>query len=106
GPHNHLFAPGIQTNDVKRGWTSDAKSAALADCIVDDAVVAPHHTAVDMDDIAGLRRPWLQALDNAGVTPLGNEADILTVRLVRHRQVKLAGERPHVCLGHTAQGKA
>ena len=58
-----------------------------------------------MHDVAGLRCSGLQALDDARVPPLRNEADVLAVRLVRYRQIEIASQGAHFALGHGAQRK-
>ena len=61
---------------------------------VDDAVVAAGHLAVQIDDIAGLGRAGMQFFDDAGIRPVGNEADVLAVRLFGDRQPEPFGVPP------------
>ena len=53
---DHLRRVGVEPDDVERLADRDAEAAALADGVVDDALVAAEHAAVEMDDLAGPRR--------------------------------------------------
>ena len=46
---------GVEMDDIERLAGGDADAAALADRVVQDAVMAAEHAAVDMDDVA---RDW------------------------------------------------
>src|SRR5581483_2378482 len=76
------------------------------DRVVDDARVPAEHAAVDVHDVTGLSGAGLQPLDDVGVVPLRNEADVLAVRLVGHRQRKPPGQHPHLRLAIAAERKA
>ncbi len=65
---------------------------ALADGVMDDAVVAAEHAAVQMDDVARHRRARAQALDDVGVTAARHEADVLAVGLVGDGQAEAPRE--------------
>ena len=41
---------GVDFHDIKRLTRGDAKAAALADCVVDDAVMLPQNPAIKMHD--------------------------------------------------------
>ena len=68
--------------------------------------MAAEHPAVDMDDIAGLRSARTQALDHLRIAPGGHEADILAVRLLRHRQSEVSGELARLVLLEAAEREA
>src|SRR4029077_20914880 len=67
GSHDDLVALGIETDDVKRLRARDFETAALADGVADNAVVASDPAAVDVHDVAGLQRAWLEALDDGRI---------------------------------------
>ena len=80
--------------------------APLADGVVDDAVVAAEHAAVEM---RRCRRPGgvrLQPLDDVGVAALRHEADVLAVGLVGDGSPICARERAHLGLGQAAEREA
>ncbi len=51
---------GIEVDDIERLADRDADAAALADGVVDDALMAAEHPAIDMDDVARLAGARLQ----------------------------------------------
>src|SRR6266581_5878697 len=59
---------------------------------MDDAVMPAQHPAVEIDDLARLRGAGPQPLDDVGITAGRDEADVLAVVLVRHRQIEPAGK--------------
>ncbi len=98
GPTTTRRRRGIEPHDVERLADREAEAAALADGVVDDALVAAEHAAVEMDDLAGLRGAGPQPLDDVAVAPLRHEADVLAVGLVGDREAELAGERARLVL--------
>jgi len=103
---DHPAAGGIQVHDVERLAGGDADTAALADGVVDDALVAAKHAAVDVHDVAGLGGAGLQALDDLGIAAVGDEADVLAVMLVGDGKAKRARRRPRLGLGQSAEREA
>src|ERR1700738_2940288 len=91
---------------VERPARRDAEAAPLPDGEVNDAVVAAEHAAVKIDDVAGRGGAGPQALDHVGVAPGRNEADVLAVVLLGHREIEAARERAGLGLGHLAERKA
>src|SRR4051812_34246910 len=71
-----------------------------------DAVMFADGSAVEIDDIAGLKRIRLQPADDVGVAPGRHEADVLAVLLVGDRQSKTPRQFAGLWLGHVAEGKA
>ncbi len=49
---DHAAAGGVEMHDVERLARGDADAAALADRVVQDAVMAAEHAPVDVDDVA------------------------------------------------------
>ena len=98
---------GLQADHVERRLrTAQPQAAALADGVVDDAVVAAGHAAVRIDDLAGLGGARAQGLHDPGVGAVRHEADVLAVRLGGHGEAQAPGQRAGLGLGPSAQGKA
>jgi hypothetical protein len=83
----------VQPHDIERVAAAEAETAALADRVVDDALMAAENGAGEVDDVAGLRGARAQLLDHRGIAARRHEADVLAVGLVRHGQAELDGER-------------
>src|SRR3546814_7909764 len=65
----------LQAHDEQRlAFAADAKAAALADGVVDDALVAAQHAAVEVHDLAGIGRARTQLLHHRGIGALRHEA--------------------------------
>ena len=88
--HYDLVALGIEADHEQRLGSGDLQAAALADRVVDDALVAAEVAAVDVHDIAGLQRAGLQTLDDAGVAALRHKANVLAVGLFCDGRAELA----------------
>ena len=66
------MAGGVQADDVEgvalvAFLAADAQALPLADRVMDDAVVAAHDAAVDMDDVAGFYGAGAELLHHLGV---------------------------------------
>src|SRR5262245_29635213 len=96
----------VEPHHVERMAGRDAEPAPLADGEMDDAGVPAEPAAVEIDDVAGLGRAWLEPLDHLGVAAGRHEADVLTVMLVGDRKPELACELAGLRLGLVAEGKA
>src|ERR1700676_4751283 len=86
--HGDAAAGRLQPHHIERRASGDAQSAALADGEMDDALMLPDGAAVEVDDIARLKRIRPQAADDLGIAPGRDEADVLTVLLVSDRQAE------------------
>ena len=65
------------------------------------------HAAIGMNEFAGFGGIWAQLIHQRIIAPGGHEADILTVRLFRHRQAKPCGGSAHRgFVWHVTQGEA
>ena len=53
-PDDHARLGRVERDDIERFGRGDAEAAALADRVMEDAVVAAKHAPVDMHDVAGL----------------------------------------------------
>src|SRR3546814_8335571 len=91
-------------------WSSDvcssdlhADAAALADRVMEDAVMPAEHAPVDMDDLAAKRRVRLHLVDDVRIAALRHEADVLAVGLLGHHKAHILGKRPHLPLRHAAE---
>ena len=84
----------------------DAEAAALADGEMDDAVMAAEHTAVEIDDVAGLGGAGPQPLDHFGVAAGRHEADVLAVLLVGDLEAKAPRQFARLRLAHLAEREA
>ena len=84
-----------------------AQPAPLADRVVDDAAMLAKHIAREIDNLTGVCRTGAQLFDHRRIVAVGNEADVLTVRLVRHRQPIFRRQGPRLGFrGEVAQRKA
>src|SRR5690242_7838584 len=75
-----------------------------------DARVFAQHPAFAVLDLSArtLRRDSLLAeigVDEARIVAIGDEADLLAIRLLGHRKTQLARQLAHLRLGHFAQRK-
>lgn len=104
--HDHPPAGGVELDDEQRLAGRDPEATALADGVVDDALVPPEHAPIQMNDLARLRRVGAQSLDHVGILALRHEADVLAVVLVGHFQAEVARHRPHLRLRQAAERKA
>ena len=74
--------PGIDLRDVAAVRGRNAESAALAERVVDDPLVAPQDIALCVHKIAGRTLNAAVALDEARVVAVRNKADVLAVVLL------------------------
>ena len=79
---------------------------ALADSELHDAVMAAHHRARQINDLAGIVGFGPELAHHRGIVAVGHEADVLAVRLLGDRQVEALGERPGLALGHGTEREA
>src|SRR3954447_9868668 len=96
----------VEADDVKRFADGEPEPAPLPDRVMDDAAVAAEHAAVEVDDVAGARRPGLQPLDDLAVMALRYEADVLAVGLVGDAEPELPGEPARLGLAELAEREA
>ncbi len=89
---DHLALRRIEPHHIERLAIGDAEAAALADGEMDDAVMAAETAAIDMHDIARLRRIGPEPQDHVGIAAFRHEADVLAVGLLRHRQSERGGD--------------
>ena len=91
------FASARPSEHVERLGRGDADAAALADGEVVVAVVAPDHGAVAVHDLAraASRRRAVAAQERAPAEA-GDEAEVLALALVGHRQAGVARELAHL----------
>src|SRR6478609_6056393 len=97
---------GVKPDHIKRMARGDAEPAPLADGEMDDAGMRAENAAVEIDDVAGLGRPRLEALDHLGVAARRYEADVLAVVLVGHRERKLTRKFARLRLSPVSERKA
>jgi len=109
-PDDDAAGLGLQPHHVDRfagvGAAADTEAAALPHGKVDHPLMAAEHGAVEVHDLARPRRLRAQLLDQPGVGPVRDEADVLAVRLLRYRQPQAPGQRPHRVLVPGAQREA
>ena len=97
----------VDAGDPARDAVADAEAAALADREAMDAAVLGQRRALGVDDPPGLSAAGRRlALDEAGVVTVGDEADLLALRLLGDRQAESTGMRAHLALGEVAERKA
>src|SRR5207342_1686326 len=98
---------GFDSNDVERLLlSSDLDAAALADGEMDDAAVATKNLAIDVYNLARRLRFGTEPLDEAGIVPIGNEADVLAVGLRGHFKPKVGRDPADFIFGQVAKRKA
>ena len=98
---------GLDSNDVERLLlSSDLDAAALADGEMDDAVVATKNLAIDVYNLARRLRFGTEPLDEAGIVPVGNEADVLAVGLRSHFKPEVGRDPADFIFGQVAKRKA
>ena len=73
---------------------------------MNDPGVASDNLARTVHDLSCRIRLGAEALDEAGIVAVGDEADVLAVGLVGHDQPRLGSQRPHLRLGQFADRKA
>ena len=96
----------IEMHDIERIARRNTNAAALADRIMDNAFMAPEHTAIDMDDIAGVGGFRLQLGNNIGIFALRHKADVLAVLLIGNGQAEFLGNGAGFRLGQAAEREA
>src|SRR5581483_7130498 len=96
---------GVDLDDVARLGGREEQPAALADRVVDEAAVRAEHLAVAIEDWARADRVWRVPGDEAAVVVVGDEADLLALRLVGCHESELARPGAHLVLRHPAEGE-
>src|SRR3982074_2567803 len=96
---------GVKPYHIKRMARGDAESTPLADGEMDDAGMCAEHAAVEVDDVAGLGRTGLEALDHVGVPARRYEADVLAVVLVGHGESEPGAKLARPRFGPVAERK-
>src|SRR3546814_6450797 len=76
--------------------SSDLQTFPLADRIVDKALVPAKHPAIDMDDRPAFVGIGPDLAHNARIVAIGDETDVLAVRLQRHGKIKRFRNFPHL----------
>ena len=97
---------GVDRDDIERLARRHAQTPPLPDGEVDDAAVAAEHPPLAIDDLAGLRGLRTQLRHHVLVAPVGHEADVLAVGLLRHVKPEGGGHRAHLVLGESAKREA
>ena len=102
---NDAARAGVEMDDIERLAGGDADAAALADRVVQNAIMAAEHAAVQMNDIARQRRVRLQLVDDIGIFALRHETDVLAVGLFGDDEAHVLGELPRFRLSEIAERK-
>ncbi|MDQ1643937.1 MAG: tRNA-uridine 2-sulfurtransferase, partial [Cryptosporangiaceae bacterium] len=106
GPHPDRVRHGADVEHVPGlavgGGPPEPQAPPLPDRVGEGSVVAAEHLAGGgVDDLA---RPLAEALaQETGRVAVGNETDVVAVRLVRHGQPPLGRLGPHLVLGRVTQ---
>ena len=95
-PDGHAVAARVLGEHVERLGGRQAQPLALADGEAVVAAVAAEHAARPVDEVAGLLLEPPVAREERGLAGAGQEAQVLRVRLGRHRQPGLGGQLAHV----------
>ena len=93
GPTVTVCSLGVDPDDVERDRRREAEALALADREAVDAVVACRPRWPSTSRIAPRARDAPCALEERRVVAVGDEADLVAVRLLRDRQAELARVR-------------
>ena len=96
---------GVDTDDVQRLAPGDAEATALADRETGDPVVDAEGGAIDVDNWSRGLGLGSQARDGIDIGSLGNETDVLAVRLFGDREGEFGRHRAGLVLVHLAQWK-
>jgi hypothetical protein len=96
--HHHRSRLGKDAQDVELPGGGDPQSLPLPNREVVHPAVGAEDTPVTIEDRTRVVLGGGLALHEAGIVVVGNEADLLALRLVRVGQAPLAGERAHLCL--------
>src|SRR4029079_7173004 len=86
--------------------TADLDPAALTDREVDDAAMAPEHSAGAVNDFAGRLRLWTEPLHQPRIVAVRNEADVLAVGLGGTLEPHLRGDAAYFVLWQIAEREA
>src|SRR5690606_30280451 len=97
---------GIKMDNIKRFTSGDPNTAALADRVMHDAVVAAERTPVNMDNIARIGRFGLQLGDNVRIFALRHEADVLAILLLGDGQAHFLRDFAHLGLRQMTEREA
>ena len=101
-PTTNLFGGRVDLEHVPRpGLAQVAKTAALADRVDGGAAVRSELAAGGVDHCAGAHRQPLREV--ARRLAARDEADLLALSLVGHRQAELSSVLAHLALGHPAE---
>src|SRR4029079_15871748 len=88
GPHGDALAIGIEREHVERRRRRQAEALSLADGEAREAAVASQLVPRGIDEYAcRVARAGVAAFDEAGVIPVGHEADVAALRLLGDRQL-------------------
>ena len=106
-PHDHGVVLRAQLEDVERFPVGNAQSPPLADRVTVHPLMLPQDVAGGVHDRAGAGRPravgGAAPLHERRVIAVGNEADLLALRLFGDRKVVGAGDPAHFLLVESAE---
>ncbi len=104
--HDHPAAVGVDLHHEQRIAHRHVQPPTLSDGIAGDPFVAAQHPAVQMDDVPRLGALRAQAIDHGGVSPLGDEADVLAVGLLGDGQTQFGRRAADLALGQVTEREA
>src|SRR5271156_5184200 len=90
---------------MERLGGGDPEPLSLTHGEIADAAMTAEHSALLVDDVAGLAGFGAQPLDQLRIGALRDKADVLAVGLVGDRQTEMPGQRTGLVLGQPAQRK-
>ncbi len=105
GCHVHDAPLRVDVADVGRGPQGQAQPAALTDGVASGTAVLAEHAAVVANIGSGIAQLGTFAAEEGGDIAVGDEADLLAVRLVRVGQAKRSGALADGCLRQVAERK-
>ena len=103
-PRTISFFSGVDRHDVERLLRGDPEPFALPDRVPQDPLVVPQEVPFPVHE-APVVFADPPALEETGVGVVGDEADVLALPLLVHRQPRAEGDLPHLLLHHLPHGE-
>ena len=98
--NHHMPVFDIQTDHIDGiRQSTDAKTASLANGIMDNALMGPQNFAALIDNVTRLCRAWMQLFNDRRVVTIWYKANILAVRFIGHTKAVFARQSARFSLG-------
>ena len=97
-PKDHGVVPGTNLGDIVLVGQVETQAPVLADGVADDALMLAQNVALGIHEIPRLRLFAGPQLDDPCVIPVGDEADVLRIRLIGVDEAAFLGDLPGLLL--------